>query len=151
MNKEQKELIKVINKAYDELHVLDNITWTSYRKDLLKHNIKEERSHRNFGNDWSSYHDNAKVSDCAKLFVVKHIAEAILDPNQFEMKDIIRIKKSIPLSVSLVANYKDRIVKAWKDQDIKYLANLDYIMLVNYDLYLEQQQRRNEVAYSKAI
>jgi hypothetical protein len=67
------------------------------------------------------------------------------------MKDIIRIKKSIPLSVSLVANYKDRIVKAWKDQDIKYLANLDYIMLVNYDLYLEQQQRRNEVAYSKAI
>tara|TARA_R100001443_G_scaffold91128_1_gene97746 strand:+ start:118 stop:558 length:441 start_codon:yes stop_codon:yes gene_type:complete len=146
MNKEQKELIKVINKAYDELYVLDNITWTPYRKDLLKHNIKEEKNHRSFGDDWSSYHDNAKVSDCAKLFVVKHIAEAIINPNQFEMKDIIKIKKSIPLSVSLVANYKDKIIEAWKDQNIKYLANLDYVMLVNYDSYLEQQQRRSEVA-----
>ena len=59
MNKEQKELIKIINKAYDDLYILDNITWTSYRKDLLKHNIKEERSHRNFGNDWVMTEINA--------------------------------------------------------------------------------------------
>ena len=35
MNKEQKEIIKRINKAYSSLFILSNITWTPYRDDLL--------------------------------------------------------------------------------------------------------------------
>ena len=31
MNKEQKEIVKRINKAYSKLYILSNITWTPYR------------------------------------------------------------------------------------------------------------------------
>ena len=53
------------------------------------------------------------------------------------------IKKSCIYSQSLVNNYGDRIKKAWIDEDIKYLANLDYIALVDWDLY---QKNKKEVA-----
>ena len=43
MNKEQKEIIKRINQAYGKLRCLNNITWTSYREDLLEMNKKDEK------------------------------------------------------------------------------------------------------------
>jgi hypothetical protein len=35
-------------------------------------------------------------------------------------------------SQSVVENYKDKIIDAWKDEDLKYLANLDYIALIDW-------------------
>ena len=58
------------------------------------------------------------------------------------MKDLLTIKKSCIYSQSLVNNYGDRIKKVWIDEDIKYLADLDYIALVDWNLYQEQQQKR---------
>ena len=143
MNKEQKEIVKRINKAYSKLYILSNITWTPYRDDLFKMNRKEEKQHRSFGTDWSKYHPNsASINDCARLFTVKHIAESLLKPNQYKVKDLLNIKKSCVYAQSLVDNYKDRIVKAWSDEDFTYLANLDYIALVNWELYQEQQLKR---------
>ena len=141
MNKEQKEIIKRINKAYSSLYILSNITWTPYRDDLFKMNRKDEKQHR--ARDWADYHKNsASISDCAKLFTVKHIAESLLTPNKYKVKDLLNIKKSCLYAQSLVDNYKDRIVKAWSDEDFTYLANLDYISLVNWELYQEQQLKR---------
>jgi hypothetical protein len=139
MNKEQKELIKLIDKAYSELSVLNNITWTQYRENLFDLNKKEELAHRRF-TDSRDY--EVSVSVCAKMFVVKHIAECLLSPNQYTFKDILILKKSIPLSCSLVLNYGDKIKEAWKDQDIQKLSKLDYICLVNYEYYKEQQKKR---------
>ena len=141
MNKEQKEIVKRINKAYSKLYILSNITWTPYRDELFKMNRKDEKQHR-FG-DWSEYHQGAaSINDCARLFTVKHIAESLLKPNQYKVKDLLNIKKSCVYAQSLVDNYKDRIVKAWSDEDFTYLANLDYIALVNWELYQEQQLKR---------
>ena len=141
MNKEQKEIVKRINKAYSSLYILSNITWTPYRDDLFKMNRKDEKQHR--AGDWADYHKNsASISDCAKLFTVKHIAESLLTPNKYKVKDLLNIKKSCLYAQSLVDNYKDRIVKAWSDEDFTYLANLDYISLVNWELYQEQQLKR---------
>tara|TARA_R100000963_G_C4590523_1_gene67888 strand:- start:138 stop:572 length:435 start_codon:yes stop_codon:yes gene_type:complete len=143
MNKEQKEIIKRINKAYSSLFILSNITWTPYRDDLFNMNRKEEKQHRAFGNDWAKYHENsASINDCARLFTVKHIAESLLTPNKYKVKDLLNIKKSCLFAQSLVDNYKDRIVKAWSNEDFTYLANLDYIALVNWELYQEQQLKR---------
>jgi hypothetical protein len=139
MNKEQKELIKLVNEAYSELHVLEHITWTHYREELFLLNKKEELAHRRF-TDGKKY--EVSVSDCAKLFVVKHIAECLINPNRYNFKDILFLKKSIPLSCSIVLNYGDKIKEAWKDQDIQKISDLDYICLVNYDLYKEQQERK---------
>ena len=141
MNKEQKQIIKRIDQAYSRLYILSNMTWTPYRDELFKMNRQDEKRYR-FG-DWSEYHNgSASINDCAKLFTVKHIAESLLNPNKWEVKDLLNIKKSCIYAQSLVNNYKDRILKAWQDEDIKYLANLDYIALVDWDLYQEQQLKR---------
>ena len=142
MNKEQREINKRVNRAFCKLHILSNITWTPYRDELFNMNRKEEKQHR-FG-DWAEHHKgSASINDCAKLFTVKHIAESLLNPNKWDVKDLLTIKKSCIYSQSLVNNYGDRIKKAWIDEDIKYLADLDYIALVNWDLY---QKDKKEVA-----
>ena len=141
MNKEQKEIVKRINQAYSKLYILSNITWTPYRDEVFNINRKEEKQHR--VGDWSEYHKGAaSINDYAKLFTVKHIAESLLNPNKWQVKDLLVIKKSCIYSQSLVNNYSDTIKRAWIDEDIKYLANLDYVALVNWKLYQEQQERK---------
>jgi hypothetical protein len=139
MNKEQKKIIKRINQAYSKLYILSDITWTPYREELFKMNRQDEKRHR-FG-DWSEFHkDTATTSDCARLFTVKHIAESLLNPNKWNTKHLLNIKKSCLYAQSVVENYKNRILKAWQDEDIKYLADLDYIALVNWEFYQKQQK-----------
>jgi hypothetical protein len=139
MNKEQKKIIKRINQAYSKLYILSDITWTPYREELFKMNRQDEKRHR-FG-DWSEFHkDTATTSDCARLFTVKHIAESLLNPNKWNTKHLLNIKKSYLYAQSVVENYKNRILKAWQDEDIKYLADLDYIALVNWEFYQKQQK-----------
>lgn len=134
MNKEQKKIIKKIDQAFSKLHILSNITWTPYRDELFKMNKQDEKSHRS--GDWSEYHkDAASINDCAKLFTVKHIAESLLNPNKYSVKDLFSIKKSCIYAQSIVNNYGDRIRQAWIDEDINYLASLDYIALVDWDHY----------------
>jgi len=139
MNKEQKQIVKRINQAYSKLYILSNITWTPYRDEVFNINRKEEKQHR-FNRPSSDF--EASINDCARLFTVKHIAESLLNPNKWQVKDLLVIKKSCIYSQSLVNNYGDRIKKAWIDEDIKYLADLDYIALVNWDLYQEQKNRK---------
>ena len=142
MNKEQKQIIKRIDQAYSKLYILSNITWTPHRDDLFKMNRKEEKQHRS--GTWADYHKNsAPINDCARLFTVKHIAESLLSPNKWEIKDLLNIKKSCIYAQSLVNNYKDRILKAWKDEDLKYLSELDYISLIDWNLY---QKHKREAA-----
>ena len=140
MNKEQKQIKKVIDKAYSELHVLSNITWTPYRDEIFDMNKKDEKRHR-YNRPSSDF--EASVNDCAKMFTVKNIAESLLKADQYQVKDIIRIRKSCLYSQSVVENYRDKILDAWKDQDLKYLADLDYIALIDWKHHTEILQRRS--------
>jgi len=139
MNKEQKQIKKVINQAYSKLHILSNITWTPYRDEIFDMNKKDEKRHR-YNRPSSDF--EASISDCAKMFTVKNIAESLLKADQYQIKDLIRIRKSALYSQSVVENYKDKIVEAWKDEDLKYLADLDYIALIDWTSYIEQQKRK---------
>ena len=139
MNKEQKQIKKRIDQAYSKLHVLSNITWTPYRDELFDMNKKDEKRHR-FNRPSSDF--EASINDCAKMFTVKNIAESLLKANQYQVKDLIRIRKSCLYSQSVVENYKDKILDAWKDEDLKYLANLDYIALIDWKHYTEIEQRK---------
>ena len=141
MNKEQKEIIKRINQAYGKLRCLNNITWTSYREDLLEMNKKDEKRHRS--GDWYNFHKNsASVTECSKMFVVSDIAESLLNPDKWQIKDLLHIKKSTIFAQSLVNNYGDKIKEAWKDEDIEYLSKLDYIALVNWENYKKFEEKR---------
>ena len=139
MNKEQKQIKKVIDQAYSKLHILSNITWTPYRDEIFDMNKKDEKRHR-YNRPSSDF--EASISDCAKMFTVKNIAESLLKADQYQIKDLIRIRKSALYSQSVVENYKDKIVEAWKDEDLKYLADLDYIALINWEFYTEKEQRK---------
>ena len=140
MNKEQKQIKKVIDKAFSQLHVLSNITWTPYRDEIFNLNKKDEKQHR-FNRPSSDF--EMSVNDCAKMFTVKHIAESLLNVEKFKIKDLLTIKKSCLYSQSVVENYKDKILDAWKDQDLKQLASLDYISLIDWKHYTEILERRS--------
>ena len=143
MNKEQKEIVKKVNQAYSKLYVLNNIKWTSFRDKLFDMNKQDEKKHRTSFNDWASNHKDAcNISDCARLFVVHNIAESLLNKYKYTIKDLLVIRKSCLYSQSLVENYRKEIEKAWIDEDIKALANLDYISLINWELYQETLNNR---------
>ncbi len=72
----------------------------------------------------------------------KNIAESLLNIEKWKVKDLINIRKSALYSQSVVENYKDKILDAWKDEDLKYLANLDYIALIDWKHYTEIEQRK---------
>ena len=139
MNKQQKQIKKIIDQAYSKLHILSNITWTPYRDEIFDMNKKDEKRHR-FNRPSSDF--EASINDCAKMFTVKNIAESLLNIEKWKVKDLINIRKSALYSQSVVENYKDKIVEAWKDEDLKYLADLDYIALINWTSYTEQQKRK---------
>ena len=139
MNKEQKQIMKQVNQAYSKLHVLSNLTWTPYRDEIFDMNKRDEKRHR-FNRPSSDF--ETSINDCAKMFTVKNIAESLLNIEKWKVKDLINIRKSALYSQSVVENYKDKIVEAWKDEDLKYLANLDYIALINWESYTEQQERK---------
>jgi hypothetical protein len=140
MNKHQKDTIKLVNEAYYKLSTLNNINWTPYRDELFNMNLKDEKQHRKaFGGEVREY--ETPMADCARLFVVKHIAEAFIKPNRHTIKDILHIKKSCIQAQALVENYQDRISEAWKGFDIQALSELDYILLIDYAHYLENIKR----------
>ena len=91
MNKEQRQIKKRIDKAYSKLHVLSNMTWTPYRDEIFYMNKKDEKRHR-FNRPSSDF--EASINDCAKMFTVKNIAESLLTPNKYQIKDLIRLRKS---------------------------------------------------------
>ena len=141
MNKEQKQIIKTINQAYSKLEVLNNIRWNAFRDDLFDMNKKDEIRHRkSFDN--RDYSGVASISDCAKLFVVHNIAESLLNKSKYTIKDLLIIRKSCIYSQSLVENYREIIEKAWESENIKNLASLDYISLIDWDLYQETLNNR---------
>ena len=143
MNKEQKEIVKRVSQAYSKLYVLNNIKWTSFRDKLFNMNKQDEKKHRTSFDNWASNHKDAcNISDCARLFVVHNIAESLLNKSKYTIKDLLGIRLSCLYSQSIVENYREIIETAWKDEDINYLSNLDYISLVNFELYKELELKK---------
>ena len=143
MNMNQKQILNTINRAYDKLRVLNNITWTAYREDLFSMNLKDEKRHRqSFGSDHRQY--ETPQADCARLFVVQHIATSILNPDLYKVQDLLHIRESAIKAQALVNNYGKVILEAWKDEDIKTLSELDYISLIDFEEYQKNQADRKE-------
>jgi hypothetical protein len=91
MNKEQKQIKKIIDEAYGSLRCLNNITWTSYREDLFEMNKQDEKRHR-FNRPSSDF--EASINDCAKMFTVQNIAESLLNESHACMlNQLLKITK----------------------------------------------------------
>lgn len=142
MNAKQKQTINTINRAYQKLHVLNNIKWTAYRDELFSMNLKDEKRHRDSFGQGRIF--ETPRADCARLFVVRHIAESLIAPNLYSVADMLHIRESAIKAQALVNNYYKEIEKAWQDEDIKALANLDYIQLIDFEEYERQERIKAE-------
>lgn len=124
--------IKLARKAYDALQPLNNISWTNHREQLFAMCKAEEKDHRRFMNNFRESHtdDTASVSDAAKLFAVKRIAEYMLGEDFPKGKDFLHIQKSCFYAAGLVDEFRDRIAALWSKMNIEELNNLDYCAIV---------------------
>jgi hypothetical protein len=143
MNMKQKQLIKTINQAYVKLSTLNNINWTPYRDNLYKLNLADEKMHRRtFGGHKRTF--ETPMADCARLFVVQHIAQALKNPDLYKIQDILHIRESAIKAQALVNNYGKLVLEAWKDENINDLARLDYIALIDFEEFEKNQAHRLE-------
>ena len=134
-DKKKKEIIKNVNRAFDRLYVLNNISLKPHREILFKDNLKQEREHRKLcflGATFKDEHPNAvSMNDCARFWTVQGICDSLIDPNKWEMNNYIYLSNRLYYSQSLVLTYRDKIEEALKDEDINYLASIPYSDLVS--------------------
>ena len=95
-------------------------------------NLKEEKQHRKCMSGFYEHHNKPlSPSICAKMFTVKHLAEAMNSNIKYEVKDLLYIKKSVLYSQAIVENYKEIAKDCFKDYNLVELSSLDYCELVN--------------------
>ncbi len=127
-----RDINRIVDSAYSALYPLNNIKWTAYRDRCAAMAESEERDHRRGKPDSVTLPKGASVKAAARLFVVKRIAESMAGVgHQPTIADVISYQSSAIYAASLVANYRDVIAEAWKDQDYASLASLDYCEFIN--------------------
>lgn len=130
--KNQKQTLSIVRQAYDDLEFLNNKTWTRYRDNLLAECVAEEKSHRGFMSEFNRSHPNASgVTDCAKSFAVKRVAEYLTGTKFPRGKDFLHIQRSCFYAAGLVDEFRKEIRKAWRKHDLKALCEIDYVKLVS--------------------
>ena len=76
MNK--NEQVKLINKYYDSLWILNNYSLTAYRDKIYKMSLASEKDHRNWGSR-TSRDCGISATTAAKLFTVQYILEGMIE------------------------------------------------------------------------
>lgn len=119
--------IKHIKDAYSALDCLNNKSYTQHREALFELCREEEKSHRGFAPDFVKYHPGAlSVSEAARLFAVKRIAEYMTGAKEPSGSDFLHIQHSCFYASALVCKFRSDIAIAWAALDIKSLSALSY-------------------------
>lgn len=128
----RNEKLKLIERAYDALHVLNNHGWSNYRDCLFETCKMEERQHRGSLPEFNRYHtdDTIGVNDAARLYSVKRVAEYLLGDKFPVGKDFLHTQRSCFYAAGLVDEYRQEIETAWAGLDVQVLADLDYTEFV---------------------
>lgn len=94
---------------------------------FYEQNLKEERGHRNFGRGFGA--NAITAPQAARLFCVRQIAEYLNDERTPDVANIFHHRLSNYQAYALVANYRERVVKALEPFDLQALLALDYAEL----------------------
>jgi len=143
-NKEKTKVIKIVENVYNKLDILNNITWTPYLNELFKKNLEDEKLHRKFGLGDRSNFESSKDC-CALFFTVQQICEAFIE-EKYTIKDYLHLKKSMFYAQSIVANYRNKIEEVLTLEEAKTIAEIDHMILYNYEHYLKSKEKQKEVA-----
>lgn len=120
-----RKQLKVINDAWWRMGILDNMTWTPYRKEIYHLEKEYERRHRNY----TRPHGGMNMSQAAKYFTAKHIFDGLRmlkAGKQYSIKDYLAVKKSVFYAHSVAAVYEKEIIEAFDGFDWEAFASLDY-------------------------
>lgn len=129
MNTKQK--LQLIRDAFNRLAFLNNVARGGYLDRLHAQCVEEERGHRGFGHDFAKYHPGAvSVTDAARLFSVKRIAEYLNGERMPRGKEFLHVQKSCFHAAALVDEFRKDIRRAWRGLDVKALTELDYCEFV---------------------
>lgn len=121
--------LKTIDHAYHALpqifHGFDTVA-----DKLCKMNLDAERQHRK----WSNYRSprGFSANAAARLFTVRHIAEALENPDRYTVADILHIRTECLYAQAYTTEHRAAIVAAWDAAGVDRAAVLgvDYSELM---------------------
>ncbi len=132
--------LRLARKAFDALAFLDHKDWSNHREKLLAMCKAEEKDHRGFLPDFNRHHteDTASITDAAKLFAVKRIAQYLNGDSLPVGKDYLHTQKSCFYAAGLVDEYGPEIRSAWNEAGFVGLHNLNYTDVVKVREVMEE-------------
>jgi len=137
MNKTDK--LKLVNAAFQSMQWAFDSCMVNHADTLLDMCKGEEKSHRGWGSDFDKYHPDApSVTQCAKIFAVKRVAEYLNGAKEPGGMDFLHVQKSCFQASAMVAEYGQQILNEWDKlypditsaQFMRELAALDYTEFV---------------------
>ena len=118
-----KTQLKTIDSAFNALpqifHHFDTIGYKLFRM-----NLEAERHHRRGRPAPKGFSANA----AARLFTVRHLAEALEKPNRYQVDDILHIRTECLHAQAYASKHRAEILEAWEKAGIK----IDDVLAVDY-------------------
>ena len=127
-----KLTVKDIRAAFEKLEHAFYAEMINHADRLLDLCKQEEKGHRGWGPDFADHHtsDTINVTDAAKLFAVKRVAEILNGGKVPDVKDYLHTQKSSFMAAAIALEYKSKIQEEWKGLDVPAIASLDYTEFV---------------------
>ena len=102
----KNQIKNIINGAMSELHPLRHLG----NYDVLEEMFEYEKKQQKIMNNAAPYEIKPDpVALVAKYFVVKHLIDAVENPQHFRPRDILHCKKSYLLAHALVDSYPESV------------------------------------------
>lgn len=132
-----KAMFPIVEKAYDAIRMIDDLTHARPLRVVTECAEKEERHHRSgslYTSGFAASHPNAAtIKLCARMFVVKWIAdelEKISKGSASDVSIVITCREDVYRCAAIAQYYEKHLRKAWAEFDIASLAHLDYVDFV---------------------
>jgi len=118
-----KQQLKTIDHAFNALpqifHHFDTIG-----DKLFRMNLEAERHHRKNRPTPKGFSANA----AARLFTVRHLAEALEKPSRYQVDDILYIRTECLHAQAYASKHRAEILEAWDKAGVK----IDDVLAVDY-------------------
>jgi hypothetical protein len=120
--------LKIINAAFDALRLAFDNETINWANRLLYKCKEEEREHRGVLPDFNRYHtaDTIGVTQAAKLFAVKRLAEYLTGHDYPRGKDYLHFQRSCFIAAGIVDEFREKVHVAWQKFNLSAIESLDY-------------------------
>jgi len=108
--------LKLIDRAYNALPQIFH-QYDTFGEKLFRMNLEAERQHR------KGFHGRAaprgfSANAAARLFTVRHLAEALENPDRFTISDILHVRPECLHAQAYAAEHRAEILNYWLAAEI---------------------------------